>query len=306
MRRLTIAFALLLWGAILPATSQTRTTPQTARQALLEMLMAKSPAQFSRHLPSETKEQILAAQGGSPLNELSGLAGELQRPGFSIATFDEGDNLIVATDPLAKRKIEVAVESDNAHGDEEDLQFAVHVTRDGQPETLPVDPAIRCTMKSEAGIWRLNEVAVTLRLPLGDPDFLKGLAARAETSAALARESAAASALRTLNTAEVMYSSTYPDVGYTCSLSALGGSDDTPSAQEAMLVDPNLASGLKDGYIFQASGCTGSPIDRYRIVAVPASPENGQRAFCTDENAVIRFAEDGQESTCLTNGQPLE
>jgi len=36
-------------------------------------------------------------------------------------------------------------------------------------------------MKMESDLWRLNEISVTLRLPLADPAFLKSLLERQRT-----------------------------------------------------------------------------------------------------------------------------
>ena len=301
MSRLLCTFTLLLWGCVASAMAQTSAPPQTARQALLEMFLAKAPTEFFKHFPIDAQKLMRSAPGKLPLDHLADLSSELQRPGMTLEAFDTGANLLVATDPVLKRKIEVAVE-----GDEDEIQLGIHVTRDGQPETLPVVPTITCTMKSEAGIWRLNDIGVTMHMPLGDPEFLKGLAAGSTNSQDFPLESSAVASLRTLNTAEITYASIFPNIGYTCALSDLGGTGDTPQSRGALLVDGVLASGTIGGYVFAATGCTGSPVDRYQIVAVPSEPDNGQRAFCTDETAVIRVAEDEQGTACLTSGQLLK
>src|SRR6201988_3612549 len=68
-----------------------------------------------------------------------------------------------------------------------------------------------------------------------------------------ANEASAVGSLRTLNTAEITYQATYPQIGFTCTLSSLGGSTAAtfaPSATAAGLIDPNLSSGMKSGYSF--------------------------------------------------------
>ena len=53
-------------------------------------------------------------------------------------------------------------------------------------------------MKSEADVWRLNEISVTVRLPLADPDFLKTMEDRQRAQ----NEQMAMWALRSIETSE--------------------------------------------------------------------------------------------------------
>ena len=60
-----------------------------------------------------------------------------------------------------------------------------------------------------------------------------------------ANESAAASSIRTLNTAQVSYITAYPTVGYAVALSNLAGASPcTASSGTACLIDNNLASAI--------------------------------------------------------------
>jgi hypothetical protein len=87
----------------------------------------------------------------------------------------------------------------------------------------------------------------------------------------------------------------------------LGGeTQEQPSAEHAMLIDDALASGKRSGYIFSITGCDVPPASIYRITAVPSDPSSGMRAFCSDEPAVIRYSTDGQATTCLSEGVPLD
>ena len=61
-----------------------------------------------------------------------------------------------------------------------------------------------------------------------------------------ANEASAVGSIRTLNTAEVTYASTYPDVGFNV-LANLGGAGG--SATGAGLIDAVLASAVKSGYV---------------------------------------------------------
>jgi len=112
-----------------------------------------------------------------------------------------------------------------------------------------------------------------------------------------ANESAAVGALRTLNTAQVTYNSTYPTVGYSSSLLSLGdggtstncGGTTLPSSTNACLIDSGLELGTRSGYNFNVSGVTGSPASTYQFIAGPAQPGySGNRYFCSFADAVIR------------------
>jgi hypothetical protein len=130
----------------------------------------------------------------------------------------------------------------------------------------------------------------------------------APTGLTAANESAAIAGLRTLNTAEISYAASFPGRGFTCTLSDLGGmgSGSGVTEHQAMLIDPRMASGKKNGYIFALSGCDGTPASRYSVTAAPADPGSGIRAFCSDESAVIRFSPDGKANSCVSLGKPLQ
>jgi type IV pilus assembly protein PilA len=107
-----------------------------------------------------------------------------------------------------------------------------------------------------------------------------------------ASELSAINSLRAITQAEIQYESTYPANGYACSLSALGGDPGSgpPSPTSAQLIGADLASGYKQGYLFNITNCqkvTINGIDKitaYTITAVPqAVGKTGDRGFCTDQ-----------------------
>jgi type IV pilus assembly protein PilA len=107
-----------------------------------------------------------------------------------------------------------------------------------------------------------------------------------------ANETSAINSLRAITQAEIQYESTYPANGYACSLTALGGDPNSgaPSPTAAQLVQGDLASGYKSGYIFAVGNCTKITVngtDRvtgYTLTAVPqAVGKTGDRGFCTDQ-----------------------
>jgi type IV pilus assembly protein PilA len=110
-----------------------------------------------------------------------------------------------------------------------------------------------------------------------------------------ANEASAVGSIRTINTAEVTYSSSYPDCGFT-TLDNLGGSGGNTTG--AGLIDSVLSGGQKSGYSFLAtvsggSGTCGSgtaiPNSTYTVVGQPQSPQTGQRYFFSDQSGVIRY-----------------
>jgi type IV pilus assembly protein PilA len=114
-----------------------------------------------------------------------------------------------------------------------------------------------------------------------------------------ADESAAVGALRTLNTAQVTYNSTYPTVGFASSLVSLGdggtstncGGTTLPTSTNACLIDSALEGGFRSGYNFAVSGVTGTPGSTYQFIATPAQPGySGNRYFCSFADAVVRYS----------------
>ena len=119
-----------------------------------------------------------------------------------------------------------------------------------------------------------------------------------------ANESSAVGSLRTINTAEVTYATTYPTVGFG-NLSTLGGAASScagatfASSSAACLIDDVLAStAKKSGYTFTATAAGGTPAVTYTSLAVPTvNGQTGQRAFCSDQSGVIRYNAGGTACT---------
>lgn len=126
-----------------------------------------------------------------------------------------------------------------------------------------------------------------------------------------AHETSAIQSVRTINQAELQYSSAYPANGFACSLSALGGksSSGAPTPQSAQLIADDLSTGNKAGYTFAITNCGKVTINNtdqytsYQITAVPNSVgHSGDRGFCSDENGQLRY--DPQGGTNCT--QPIQ
>ena len=109
-----------------------------------------------------------------------------------------------------------------------------------------------------------------------------------------ANESSAASSVRTVNTAQVTYQSTYPTTGYAPTLLALGGpigAACNPLPASACLIDSvlanngNPAGSGKSGYKFVGAGAAGG----YYVQGNPITiGQTGNRSFCSFEDAVVR------------------
>jgi len=112
------------------------------------------------------------------------------------------------------------------------------------------------------------------------------------TSKLRANESGAIENIRTITSANVVYSTTW-QTGYAATLATLGGNTAAPTQTAAGLIDEVLASGNKSGYSYSYSaGSTdsGGNIDSYTINAFPEVPgETGVRYFYTDQTGVIRY-----------------
>jgi len=111
-----------------------------------------------------------------------------------------------------------------------------------------------------------------------------------------ANESSAVASIRTINTGEVTYNSTYPTVGFAATLAALGPNANpcTATSTNGCLIDSVLAAGTKSGYTFKATGAGGPPAVQYYATAVPVTVgQTGNRSFCSFEDAVVRVQPTG-------------
>jgi Tfp pilus assembly protein PilE len=114
-----------------------------------------------------------------------------------------------------------------------------------------------------------------------------------------ANQASAVASLRTINTSEVTYSSTY-NQGYTSSLTQLGPVDSGPaSSSGAGLIDLVLASGVKSGYNFTYTpgAAVNGSTPSYELTASPVSAgKTGLNYYFTDNSNVIRQNTQGDAS----------
>jgi len=164
-------------------------------------------------------------------------------------------------------------------------------------------------MRREARGFSLIELLIVVAIILiiaaiAIPDLLKSRQA--------AQQASAVGSLRTLNTSEVTYSSTYT-LGFSYSLSVLDNPDGvtTSTASDALLIDSVLGSGVKSSYEFsytanpatpsqgvacvvnnptQNKAASTSNVTGYTFNASPALCVDGNgNYYFTDQSGVIRM-----------------
>jgi hypothetical protein len=117
------------------------------------------------------------------------------------------------------------------------------------------------------------------------------------------RSSGVTSAIRTVNTAQATYSSTYPEQGYAPNLATLGpGASGVCAASghtatHACLLDNSLAGAgctagkwcEKDGYKFMIRAvCMQARCFNYAVTATPIASNTAAQSFCSTSDMVIR------------------
>jgi type IV pilus assembly protein PilA len=143
------------------------------------------------------------------------------------------------------------------------------------------------------GYLGLSIVPVLIIAAIAIPNLLRARIA--------ANESSAVGSVRSLTEAEATFARTGNKLGYACALADLS---------TAGVLAPKLASGQHSGYILELRGCSsetaGGPHVKYQVVAYPIAPnQSGVRAFCSDQEGIIKFDPTGSPQACLETGSPL-
>lgn len=173
--------------------------------------------------------------------------------------------------------------------------------RDSAPEwfTTPQDALGKIGIPEQKGfslIELLIVVAIILIISsIAIPNLLRARMA--------ANESSAVASVRTITAAEITYQSAYPSIGYATGATGLlylGGAlgkGCTPTSTSACLIDSVLANNGnppgsgKSGYSFNTGDGTqaGGVSVGYTVQTVPLTiNQTGIRAFCAEEDAIIR------------------
>jgi type IV pilus assembly protein PilA len=124
----------------------------------------------------------------------------------------------------------------------------------------------------------------------------------------LANDSAAASTVRTINTAEATYSTMFPTVGYAHNLETLGPGPSGTCAGQATLEHACLLTAkvgcsgpscIAYGYRFELTGRCGSDgvCSDYLVVATPAQPRTtGTKSLCSTSDGIVRAQPEGRQA----------
>jgi type IV pilus assembly protein PilA len=115
-----------------------------------------------------------------------------------------------------------------------------------------------------------------------------------------ANEASAVASLRTINTAAITYSITYPDLGFPAQLTTMGGANPclTASSTQACLIDGTLSQGNKSGYNFVWTGDGAVPSFSFIITGTPqVVGGSGQLMYCTDQTGMIHYDPTGSGCT---------
>jgi TonB family protein len=273
--------------------AQTPQAPQTARQALIEMFFGTAPNHLEKHLSDSTRNTFkrMSGEGGmSMLDEFSAFANMTKAGGVKFETFDSGPTLLQAEEVGQNEKTEITVEGDSLSGDDDQIELTLHITKEGNEQPLPFIPHFTFIMKTEADIWRLNEIRAEVRVPLADPDFLKNI----ERQNGKQNEQGAQLGMRLIIAAQTSYHSSHGT--YACNLSGLMAKNQSNGSFA------DLSTGKHGGYVYVISGCDGT---QYKVVAEPEINDSDQRAFCSDESGAMRAASDGKATTCLSSGEAV-
>lgn len=129
-----------------------------------------------------------------------------------------------------------------------------------------------------------------------------------------ADQASAVASIHAIVAAEAIYQNTYTAVGYSPSLANLGSNGstcETTSLTNACLIEPLLASGVKDGYVFDLLGDGKIPDQSYTITATPESSAEGTCVISSDQSGNLQFTSlgggvsggrsSGGGSSCGTN-----
>jgi hypothetical protein len=317
-RAAKLVFALLASTVLFAQTQAPAPRPQTAREALIEMVTGGEKG-LTKHLTVEVQELLNKPENKQNANGLMMLNGMQHQVGSDVQTFTSGSTLLVFNEPAQHSKFEIHIDSDDLSGDQDSLQLSVHTFRDGQEQQDLQDglnlmsSRITITMKRQQNIWRLDDVALGIEFPLGDPEFLKKTFFKSAAGAATGngvfvpaphtevkvekpKAFDPSGMVAMLAFAERSFASQHPDIGFTCSLQEL------TDAGKTFGLDQQLASGSYLGYKWSVSGCEGKPAGSFQIIAEPIAQGRGAKAVCTDATQNLRASDDGRGSTCLVGG----
>jgi hypothetical protein len=100
--------------------------------------------------------------------------------------------------------------------------------------------------------------------------------------------------------AEANYAANHADTGYVCTLESL-----YPSGEGEASASNPLAKEEFNGYLITLAGCSGKPVTKYRLTAIPVEPESEMKAFCADQSGSVKSIATDDSASCFTQGKVL-
>jgi hypothetical protein len=186
--------------------------------------------------------------------------------------------------------------------------------RQVMPANIPVKPTVVSVYADESVFRTVSatnmqaDVAVPLIVAaVAIPNLLR--------SKIGANEASAVASVRTVNTAEVVYTTSYPERGFARDLATLGaGADGVCSANNvtedhACLLNEVVGASActsgkwcpKDGYRFSVRGvCLTDRCPNYVVTASPIGANTGAKSFCSMSDGVVRSHSGAPVDTPLT------
>jgi hypothetical protein len=184
MRRLTLILALLT-ATLMSAQDKAAPkkavvgAPQTARQALIEMLTTKSDKVFEKHLPDALLVRLEAMKSKDP--KTGQTSSPMKTANTAIVTskdahfFAAGPTFVSMIEPKTGQRVDVSIDRDDLTADGNDFEFGFHLIKDGKESVSAFIPKLLVRMKQEGNDWRLAEVGFVAKLQLDDGEKLDEL-----------------------------------------------------------------------------------------------------------------------------------
>jgi len=265
-----------------------------------------------KHLTVEMQKSLQKDGKNSSVAQLATFD-QIKAASSDFQVFETGQVLLSANDPKNNEKFEVHVDSDDLSGDTDNMDISFHQFRDGVETDVPYAALLsRFTvgMKKQDNVWRLNELSINIKVPLGDPKLLEKfgngmptgmtgvkVGGSADGKREKPRDLAPREAITMVAFAESTFARSHPETGFTCTLADLAKSN-------PFNLDPGIFTGEPyHGYKFSLSGCQDKPSGSFHLVAEPIVVAAGAKAYCTDATNNVRSSADGLGSSCLTSGK---
>ena len=278
--------------------------PQTARQALIELLFGGGGEAFSRHLPELARTALQNTDGiYSEIVRMSGTSRPILGLDGNFEISDSGPVIAARTFESGYR-IEIDLERDVTNGETDEIELSSHVYSNNEELNQLSMPRLTFSLKEENKKWTLIQVTAVSRLPLDDEDYLGGRLKQQQEG----NEQGAQYRMSTIVAAEAAYAMRYQH--YACTLQDLFAVDppddsaDSASDEIQGYFDPGQGASDLYGYHFELS-CTEAGAERYHLSAVPVEKYSGTKTYCADESGDLRVDPGTSASSCFQRGEML-